>query len=93
MIWYTVFAMLGTARGIWILCEKKNKFVWRYLIIGSIVNVALNFYLIPVMGIKGAALATVIAQFTSAIIAPLFYKETRIHTKYILESFFLKGLK
>lgn len=93
VIWYTVFAMLGTARGIWILCEKKNKFVWRYLIIGSIVNVALNFYLIPVMGIKGAALATVIAQFTSAIIAPLFYKETRIHTKYILESFFLKGLK
>lgn len=93
VIWYTVFAMLGTARGIWILCEKKNKFVWRYLIIGSIVNVALNFYLIPVMGIKGAALATVIAQFTSAIIAPLFYKETRIHTKYILESFFLKELK
>lgn len=93
VIWYTVFAMIGTARGIWILCEKKNKYVWRYLIVGSIVNVILNAYLIPYMGIAGAALATVFAQFTSAIIAPAFYKETRIHTKYVLESFFLKGLK
>ena len=93
VIWYTVFSMIGTARGIWILCERKNKFVWRYLIVGSIVNVILNAVLIPQMGINGAALATVIAQFTSAIIAPVFYKETRIHTKYVLESFFLKGLK
>lgn len=93
VIWYTVFAMIGTARGIWILCEKKNKYVWRYLIVGSIVNVILNACLIPYMGITGAALATVFAQFTSAIIAPVFYKETRIHTKYVLESFFLKGLK
>lgn len=93
LIWYTVFSMIGTARGIWILCEKKNKFVWRYLIVGSAVNVILNAILIPYMGINGAAVATVIAQFTSAIIAPVFYKETRIHTKYVLESFFLKGLK
>ncbi len=93
VIWYTVFAMIGTARGIWILCEKKNKYVWRYLIVGSIVNVILNACLIPYLGITGAALATVFAQFTSAIIAPVFYKETRIHTKYVLESFFLKGLK
>lgn len=90
VIWYTVFAMIGTARGIWILCEKKNKYVWRYLIVGSIVNVILNACLIPYMGITGAALATVFAQFTSAIIAPVFYKETRIHTKYVLESFFLR---
>lgn len=93
LIWYTVFSMIGTARGIWILCEKKNRYVWRYLIVGSIVNVILNACLIPYMGISGAALATVFAQFTSAIIAPVFYKETRIHSKYVLESFFLKGLK
>lgn len=90
LIWYTVFAMIGTARGIWILCEKKNKYVWRYLLFGSIINVILNVCLIPFFGIIGAALATVLAQFTSAIIAPVFFKETRIHTKYVLESFFLK---
>lgn len=45
------------------------------------------------MGINGAAMATVFAQFTSAIIAPNFYKETRIHTKYVIEAFFFRGLK
>lgn len=93
VIWYTVFSMIGTARGIWILCEKKNKFVWRYLIIGSIINIILNASLIPIVGITGAALATVIAQFISAIIAPVFYKETRVHTKYVLESFVFKGIR
>lgn len=93
VIWYTVFAMIGTARGIWILCEKKNKYVWKYLIVGSAVNVVLNACLIPCMGIIGAALATVFAQFTSAIVAPIFYRETRVHTKYVLEAFFFKGLK
>ena len=93
VIWYTVFAMIGTARGIWILCEKKNKYVWKYLIVGSAVNVILNACLIPCMGIIGAALATVFAQFTSAIVAPIFYRETRVHTKYVLEAFFFKGLK
>ena len=93
VIWYTVFSMIGTARGIWILCEKKNRFVWRYLIVGSFVNVALNSCLIPSIGINGAALATVLAQFTSAIIAPLFYNETKIHTRYVLEAFFFKGIR
>ena len=93
VIWYTVFSMIGTARGIWILCEKKNKFVWRYLIVGSIVNVILNSCLIPSIGINGAALATVLAQFTSAIIAPLFYNETKIHTRYVLEALFFKGIR
>lgn len=93
VIWYTVFAMIGTARGIWILCENKNKYVWRYLLVGSVVNVILNACLIPIIGITGAALATVFAQFTSAILAPVFFKETRIHTKYVLEAFFFKGIR
>ncbi len=93
LIWYTPFSMLGTARSIWVLCEKKNRFVWRYLCVGSVTNVLLNAVLIPLMGIDGAAIATVIAQFISAIIAPVFFKETRIHTKYVLEAALLKGIK
>ena len=29
--WYTMFAMLGSARGIWIVCEEKAKYVKYYL--------------------------------------------------------------
>lgn len=90
LIWYSVFAMIGTARSIWVICENKNKYVWRYLIFGSITNIVLNTALIPVMGINGAAIATLASQIMSAIIAPTFYKETRIHSYYVLEAFILK---
>lgn len=93
VIWYTVFSMIGTARGIWILCEKKNKYVWKYLVVGSVINIILNAWLIPIMGVNGAAIATVIAQLTSAILAPLLYKETRIHTRYVLEALFFRNIR
>jgi len=89
VIWCEVFSMIGSARGIWVLCEKKNKYVKYYLAIGAAVNLILNRVLIPLWGIEGAAFATLITQIVASMIAPLFYKETRIHTKYVLEAFAL----
>lgn len=88
LIWSELFSMIGTARGIWIMAENKNKYVKYYLLIGSIVNVILNAILIPVFGITGAAVATLITQITTSIIAPLFFKSTRIHTKLVFEALF-----
>ncbi len=90
--WYTIFAMLGTARGIWLVCEDKAKYAKYYFGIGSVVNVLLNYLLIPYLGSEGAALATLATQVITAVIAPLFFKETRIHTRYVIEAFFLKGI-
>jgi len=47
-IWSELFAIIGTARGIWVLCENKNKFVKYYLFIGVVVNLILNYLMIPV---------------------------------------------
>lgn len=91
--WYTIFAMLGTARGIWIVCEGKAKYAKYYFTMGAVVNIILNYLLIPYMGSEGAALATLVTQVITAIIAPLCFKETRIHTRYVLEAFFLKGIR
>lgn len=79
-IWYETFSMIGTARGIWILCENKNKYVKYLLGIGAAVNLVLNWMLIPVYGINGAAFATLVTEFVAAIVAPLFFRETRYHT-------------
>lgn len=92
-VWYTLFSSLGSARGIWILCENKNKFVKKYLFWGAVVNLTLNAIMIPQYGIEGAALATLTTQVFTTLIAPLLYKETRMHTKYVIEAFILKGLK
>ena len=90
LIWSEVFSMIGVARGIWIVSENKNKYVKYYLFYGVIVNVVLNWFLIPKLGIVGAGVATLITQIVTSLIAPLLFKETRIHTKYVLEAFFCK---
>lgn len=90
LIWSETFSMIGTARGIWIISEKKNKYTKYYLAIGSIVNLILNFLLIPHYGASGAAFATLITQITTSIIAPLFFKGTRAHSKIVMEAFICK---
>ena len=89
-IWYETFAMIGNARGIWILCENKNKYVKYYLSIGAVTNLILNAIMIPIWGINGAATATLITQIVTSIVAPMFFKETRHHTKIVLDAFLLR---
>ena len=89
-VWFETFSMIGTARGIWILCENKNRFVKYYLAIGSVVNVALNAVMIPIFGIEGAAIATLITQIVTSLVAPMLFKETREHTKIVWEAFICK---
>ena len=91
--WYTMFAMLGSARGIWIVCEEKSKYVKYYLGTGAVINVILNYLLIPVYGPGGAAAATLITQIFTAVLAPAMFKETRIYTRYVAEAFLLKGIR
>lgn len=90
IIWSELFSILGTARGIWILCEKKNKYVKYYLFIGALFSITCNFIFVPIYGIIAASIVTLLTQFITCIVAPLLYKETRIHTKIVLESLFFK---
>lgn len=91
--WYTMFAMLGSARGIWVVCEEKSKYVKYYLGTGAIINVILNYLLIPAYGPGGAAAATLITQIFTAVLAPAMFKETRIYTRYVAEAFLLRGIR
>lgn len=85
-IWFETFAMIGNARGIWIICEDKNKYVKYYLGIGAVANLILNLILIPLLGINGAAIATLITHIITSVISPLFFKSTRDFTKILLDA-------
>ena len=92
VVWYTTFAYLGVARSVWISSEEKNSYAKKFTVVGAIVNLILNFILIPKFGINGAAFATLISQITVALIAPLLYKETKISTKYMIEGILFKNI-
>ncbi len=92
IIWASVFSLLGTARGAWIVSEGLNKYTKYYIGMGAIINVILNLILINRLGIVGISFATLAAQITVAFIAPIFIKRTRISTKLMLDAIALKGV-
>lgn len=76
-IWASVFVFLGVASGRWMLAENRQVLSLQRSLFGVIINVALNLLLIPPYGIVGAAVATVIAQFSVGMLFDLIQKETR----------------
>lgn len=91
-VWAGTFAMLGSARGIWTVTEGLQRYNMFYVGAGAIINIVLNYFLIPVVGGYGAALATLMSQVMVAIVAPLFIKQTRISAIMMLRAFKLEGL-
>lgn len=78
IVWYTTFSYLGGVRNIWLLAENKQKYLWIINLSGALANVVLNYVLIPLMGIMGAALASLITQiFTNVIIGYIIRPITR----------------
>ena len=78
VVWYTTFSYMGSVRNIWIIAEKKQQYMWIINLFGATVNIVLNFIMIPIWGICGAAAASVATQiFTNVgvcwLIKPLRY--------------------
>lgn len=85
-IWGQPFAMLGSTRNIWLVCEHKNKFSKYFVFWGFIFNLFFNILFIPILGIVGSALASFITQILVSSIVPLFFKQTRSSTKIMLKA-------
>ena len=69
LVWYTTFSYMGSVRNIWILAEEKHKYLWIINMSGALGNIALNLALIPIWGVQGAAIASLVTQiFTNFII-------------------------
>lgn len=92
VVWYVAFSYLGVARDIWIICERKQKYL-KYIYIGSAgANVLLNLIFIPLLGASGAAIASLLTQISTIFVFPLFFKDFRPNVKIVLDAIRLKGL-
>lgn len=77
VVWYYGIASMGTLTQSYLANEGKNKYVNIFCSIGLVVNILLNYTLIPILGINGAAMATLITHITVQILAPLAFHNTR----------------
>ena len=76
--WGGIFVALGVASGSWFVNENLQHYSFFRTASGAVINVVLNFVLIPKYGIAGAALATVISQSIAALFFDLSTYKTRI---------------
>lgn len=86
VVWYTTFSYLGSVRNIWILAENKQKYLWIINLSGALANVLLNYILIPIIGVMGAALASLITQIFTNIIIGFIMKPIRHSNTLMLRS-------
>lgn len=76
-VWAGVFVFWGFASNQQLVIEHLTKISLYRTVIGMVVNVAFNFLLIPLWGIKGSAVATLLAQASSAWLSSLFFVKSR----------------
>ena len=75
--WSSLFVFLGVARGQYLVAEKMFKFSLVATLSGAVVNLAMNYILIPIYGGIGAAVATLESMFISSFATSYFYFPTR----------------
>jgi len=76
-IWAAVFVFIGTGATPWIINERLPKLSLFQAFLGVIVNVGLNFILIPRLGGVGAAIATLVAQSVSVFFSNMAFPLSR----------------
>ena len=76
-IWTSIFVFLGVASGKWLVAEGLQIYSLYRACFGALLNVFLNFLLIPKYGIIGAAIATLVAQASSSYIFSCLSYRTR----------------
>lgn len=86
VVWYTTFSYMGSVRNIWILANEKQNYLWQINLFGAVANVILNYILIPLIGINGAAVASLLTQFFTNVIVGYIIKPIRPNNKLIIES-------
>ena len=74
------FANMGVARGQFILVENLFKYSLITMVLGTIANVSLNYFLIPDYKSTGAIIATIISFFITVFAVDIFYSKTRKNT-------------
>ena len=84
-VWGGIGVSLGIAVGQYIISNNLTRIGLLNTIWGAILNIGLNLILIPRIGIKGGAIATVVS-YTIATFGIFFYKKTRGHGILVIKS-------
>ena len=86
-VWSCIFVFLGVSNTNWILIENLQIYSFYRTLIVAVVNVLLNFILIPNIGVRGAALATLISYAIASYFSMFFFRPSRLNFYLSSKSF------
>jgi PST family polysaccharide transporter len=75
--WASIFVFSGTGASCWFVAEHLTHLTFFRTLLGAILNILLNLYLIPKYEGVGAAIATIISYAFGSILANYFHTKTR----------------
>jgi len=91
-IWSAVFGFFGWAKSIWIVAEGHTTYALITTCCGAVMNIGLNFWLIPAYEGNGAAIATVVSYAFTDYVLCFIYPPARqlgwIMTKALTFNYF-----
>ncbi|MCG8550284.1 MAG: polysaccharide biosynthesis C-terminal domain-containing protein, partial [Desulfobacterales bacterium] len=77
-IWAGIFVFFNNTVWTWYLAKNKQQLANYRIMTGLVLNITLNYWLIPRYGIVGAAWATLVSRCFVAYIGQLFSSETAV---------------
>ncbi len=86
-VWASVFVFSGVASTKWYLVENLNRHLLYRTCVGGGINIVLNLTLLPALGVKGAAIATVLSYAIVSYFSMAFFKKSRINFILVTKSF------
>lgn len=92
-VWSSMFGFLGYVKEIWITTEELTGFAFVFSVSGAIMNVILNFLLIPKYQGMGAAIATVISYGFADYVMCFLYPPARKFGKIMTQAMTLNLIK
>lgn len=86
-IWTGIFISQGVARGIWMIGENMQGYRLVNNLIAVPMNIALNWFLIPIYGIIGSSAASLISLGVCTWFVPFLFKSMRASNSQLIISF------
>ena len=85
LAWQAPFSFMGKIRNIWILAEGKQSCLWKINLFGALLNVVINYFMIPIWGASGAAAASLLTQIFTNFILGFIYTPIKCNSVFLMK--------
>lgn len=86
--WATVPVCMGCMRGIYLSIMEFSKLSFCYSVCAAVTNIVMNYFLIPIFGITGAVIASIISYFLQGFVFSFFSPKLKRVSKIQVRSLY-----